>query len=185
MMNLSGKFLIAMPAMADPRFERSVVLVCRHSDEGTMGLIVNKPLAEPGFADLLDQIGVARDAHMARVAVHYGGPVENGRGFVLHGDDWVSSEGTMAVPGGLAMTTTQDVLKALARGAGPARALMALGYAGWAPGQLEAEIGRNDWLTVDAVPALIFADDNASKWAAALAQLKIDPLTLSAAAGRA
>ena len=184
-MNLSGKFLIAMPAMGDPRFEKSVVLLCSHSPEGTMGLIVNKPIPDLDFPALLDQVGVARGPRMQGVPVLFGGPVEQGRGFVLHEDDWVSRSGTMPVPGGLAMTATQDVLEALGQGQGPSRALLALGYSGWGPGQLESEIARNDWLTSDAAPDLVFASDHGAKWAAALAGLKIDPLTLSAAAGRA
>lgn len=184
-MDLSGKFLIAMPAMADPRFERSVVLVCSHSGEGSMGLIVNKPMPDLDFSRLLDQIGIARGDTVPGVPVQYGGPVEPGRGFVLHADGWVSGTGTMRVPGGLAMTATQDVLEALARGTGPARALLALGYAGWGPGQLESELMRNDWLTADALPDLVFGVDQGGKWAAALATLKVDPLTLSSTAGRA
>lgn len=184
-MDLSGKFLIAMPAMGDPRFEKSVVLLCSHSAEGTMGLIVNKGIPDLGFAALLDQVGIAHGPDVPPVPVQFGGPVEAGRGFVLHGDDWASASGTMAVPGGFAMTATQDVLEALARGGGPDRALLALGYSGWGPGQLEAEIARNDWLTSDASPDLVFDADQGAKWAAALARLRIDPLTLSAAAGRA
>ena len=184
-MNLSGKVLIAMPGMGDPRFDRSVVVLCSHSPEGALGLIVNKPLPDLTFAALLDQVGIARGPAMRSVPVLFGGPVEPGRGFVLHGDDWSAGAGTMPVPGGLAMTATQDVLTALARGEGPARALLALGYSGWGPGQLEQEILRNDWLTADIGPDLIFAADQGGKWAAALARLRIDPLTLSATAGRA
>lgn len=184
-MDLNGKMLIAMPAMGDPRFEKSVVLLCSHSGDGALGLIVNKQMPDLGFAALLDQIGIAHGPEVRRVPVHYGGPVEQGRGFVLHDDGWRASNGTLDVPGGLAMTATQEVLVALAQGQGPARALMALGYAGWGPGQLEQEIARNDWLTSDAAADLIFAPDNGAKWAAALARMRIDPLTLSAVAGRA
>lgn len=184
-MNLSGKILIAMPGMGDPRFEKSVVLLCSHSAEGALGLIVNKPMPDLGFPALLDQIGIATGPAVREVPVHFGGPVEPGRGFVLHGADWRAGAGTMEVPGGLAMTATQEVLVALAQGQGPAQALLALGYAGWGPGQLESEIARNDWLTSDAAADLIFARDNAAKWSGALARMRIDPLTLSAAAGRA
>ena len=183
--NLSGKFLIAMPAMADSRFEKSVVFLCSHTPEGTMGLIVNKPMPDLGFAALLDQLRIPRGPDARRVGVHYGGPVEHGRGFVLHSDDYSDGPGTMRVPGGFAMTATQDVLKVLATGGGPRRALLALGYAGWGPGQLDAEILRNDWLTCDASADIAFARDNGGKWAAALAVLGVDPFTLSAAAGRA
>lgn len=184
-MDLSGKILIAMPAMTDPRFERSVVLLCSHTSEGALGLIVNKPLPDLGFPDLLDQIGIAHGDGARTISVHYGGPVEQGRGFVLHGTDWRATAGTLDVPGGLAMTATQEVLVALAEGGGPGQALLTLGYAGWGAGQLEGEIARNDWLTSDAAPELIFAPDNATKWTGALARMRIDPLTLSAAAGRA
>jgi len=184
-MNLSGKILIAMPAMGDPRFEKSVVLLCSHSAEGALGLIVNKPLPELGFPALLDQIGIAHGPEIRTVPVQYGGPVEQGRGFVLHGADWRATAGTIEVPGGLAMTATQEVLAALGHGQGPERALLALGYAGWGAGQLESEIARNDWLTWDAAPELIFSPDNGAKWTGALALMRIDPLTLSASAGRA
>jgi putative transcriptional regulator len=184
-MDLSGKILIAMPAMGDPRFEKSVVFICSHSADGAMGLIVNKPIADLGFAALLDQIGIAHGPQTRRVPVQYGGPVESGRGFVLHRDDWRASSGTVEVPGGFSMTATQEVLVALAQGEGPQQAILALGYSGWGPGQLDAEIARNDWLTSDAAPELIFAPDNGAKWAAALARMRIDALTLSAVAGRA
>lgn len=186
-MDLSGQILIAMPGMADPRFERSVVLICAHSDEGAMGLIVNKPLEELSFSGLLEHLNIPVAPMGREISVHFGGPVERGRGFVLHSTDWErgGAEGTMAVPGGLEMTATINVLEALAAGGGPGKALLALGYSGWGPGQLEAEIGRNDWLTCDAAEGLLFATDDATKWSAALRGMGIDPLTLSAAAGRA
>jgi putative transcriptional regulator len=188
-MDLAGQILIAMPGMADPRFDRSVVLVCAHSPEGAMGLIVNKPIEELSFAGLLEHLQIPlarRDGAQGRdIRVHFGGPVERGRGFVLHSPDWASGEGTMRVPGGFEMTATINILEALAAGGGPGRALLALGYSGWGPGQLEAEIARNDWLTAPAPEALVFGGADATKWAAALRGLGIDPLTLSAAAGRA
>lgn len=184
-MDLNGKFLIAMPALADPRFERAVVLICSHSPRGAMGVIVNKPLEELEFGELLDQLGIDRDRRARPVAVHFGGPVEPGRGFVLHDGDWEAGMGTTHLGAGLSMTATRDVLVELGHGRGPGRALLALGYAGWGPGQLEAEIARNDWLTADAVPDLVFGVQNGGKWTAALAGLKVDPLSLSAAAGRA
>ncbi|WP_333817173.1 YqgE/AlgH family protein [Tabrizicola sp.] len=185
-MDLAGQILIAMPGMADLRFERSVVLICAHSDEGAMGLIINKPLEELSFSGLLDHLNIPRVAPGRDIRVHFGGPVERGRGFVLHSADWQPvSEGTMKVPGGLEMTATINILEALARGGGPGKALLALGYSGWGPGQLEAEIARNDWLTCDAPEALVFGSDDGGKWSAALKGMGIDPLTLSAAAGRA
>jgi len=186
-MDLAGQILIAMPGMADPRFERSVVLLCAHSDEGAMGLIVNKPLEELSFSGLLGHLNIPLGAEGRDIRVHFGGPVERGRGFVLHSSDWErgGAEGTMKVPGGLEMTATINILEALASGGGPGKALLALGYSGWGPGQLEAEIARNDWLTCDAPEALLFAPDDGAKWSAALRGMGIDPLTLSAAAGRA
>ena len=184
-MQLAGQILIAMPGMADPRFDRSVILVCAHSDEGAMGLIVNKPLEDVSFSGLLDHLGIPKAPKGRDIRVHLGGPVDRGRGFVLHGSDWRRGPSTLEVPGGYGMTATLDILEALARGAGPEQALLALGYSGWGPGQLEAEVARNDWLTAPAPEGLVFAADNATKWTAALRGMGIDPLTLSAAAGRA
>ena len=184
-MDLGGKLLVAMPGMGDPRFDRSVILVCAHSPEGAMGLIVNKPVSELNFSMLLEQLNIAPGAGSRDIRVHFGGPVERGRGFVLHSPDYVGGAATMEVPGGYGMTATLDVLEALAHGAGPRRALLALGYAGWGPGQLEAEIGRNDWLTAEAADDLVFASEDGGKWLGALRRMGIDPLTLSPTAGRA
>ena len=184
-MDLGGKLLVAMPGMGDPRFERSVILVCAHSAEGAMGLIVNKPVAELNFSMLLAQLNIVPGDGSRDILVHFGGPVERARGFVLHSPDYAGGAATMAVPGGYGMTATLDVLEALAQGAGPRRALLALGYAGWGPGQLEAEIGRNDWLTGEAEDDLVFAAEDGGKWLGALRRMGIDPLTLSPVAGRA
>lgn len=184
-MDLNGKFLIAMPALSDPRFERAVVLICSHSPRGAMGVIINKPLDGLDFGDLLEQLAVARDQRARPVPVHFGGPVEPGRGFVLHDASWRSQHGTTVMGEGLAMTATQEILVELGHGRGPGRAILALGYAGWGPHQLESEIGRNDWLTSDAYSDLVFGAHNEGKWTAALARLKVDPLSLSAEAGRA
>lgn len=185
--NLTGKVLIAMPGMADPRFQRSVVLVCAHSDEGAMGLMLNRPLPEIDFSDLLGQLGIEADDGARPIEVRFGGPVEPGRGFVLHkvpehGDD---PEGRLRISGGLAMTTTRDILEDLARGSGPDRAVLALGYAGWGPGQLEDEVLANGWLTGDGAEELIFAPSDSDKWSIALRGLGIDPSLLSGAAGHA
>lgn len=185
-MDLGGKLLIAMPGMGDPRFARSVILVCAHSDEGAMGLIVNKTMADLSFSKLLEQIGIVRKDSGRDIRVHFGGPVERGRGFVLHSPDYrADGGGTMDIPGDLSVTATQDILGALARGNGPDAALLALGYSGWGPGQLESEIARNDWLTTDPGKDLIFAAEDKPKWAGALRHMGIDPFSLSAAAGRA
>jgi putative transcriptional regulator len=184
-MDLGGKLLIAMPGMGDPRFDRSVILICAHSADGAMGLIVNKPAPELSFAGLLDQLNIPRGEKGRDIRVHFGGPVERGRGFVLHSPDYRAGRATMQVPGGFGMTATLDVLNALAVGKGPASALLALGYSGWGAGQLEAEIRRNDWLIGDAAAELVFQPDDGGKWTGALKRMGIDPFSLSGSAGRA
>lgn len=184
-MELTGKLLIAMPGMVDPRFQRSVILLCAHSDEGAMGLIVNKLAPEMSFPRLMKHLGIDPGDGGRDIRVHFGGPVERGRGFVLHTDDWIGAEASMEVQGGLRMTATLDILEALAGGAGPARALLALGYSGWGPGQLEAEIARNDWLVSDGGEDLVFSDADPGKWASALRGMGVEPVNLSATAGRA
>lgn len=183
--SLTGKLLIAMPGMGDPRFEHGVVYLCSHSDEGAMGLIVNKPAEDLSTHDLLEKLEIRVTSNKPASPVHFGGPVETGRGFVLHSMDYDQSEGTMEVEGGIGMTATLDILSDMASGRGPAESLLALGYSGWGPGQLEGEIANNGWLTADANPDILFRRDNAEKWSAALAVLGVDALTLSATAGRA
>lgn len=183
--DLSGKLLIAMPGMGDPRFEKSVIYMCVHSEEGSMGLIVNKPTPGVKTDDLLDQLLIPKGAGSRGVTVHFGGPVEHGRGFVLHSADYTQNESTLLVDERFGMTATLDILQDMAAGSGPDQRIVALGYAGWGPGQLDAEIHRNGWLTCDATPGIVFAKDNSVKWTAALKSLGIDPLTLSATAGRA
>ncbi|MDB6177230.1 YqgE/AlgH family protein [Paracoccus sp. Z330] len=185
--NLTGKVLIAMPGMTDPRFQRAVVLVCAHSDEGAMGLVLNHPLPEIKFSELLDQLGIDVEDDARHIEVRFGGPVEPGRGFVLHsvpeyGED---PEGRLRIGRALAMTTTRDILEDLARGQGPQDAVLALGYAGWGPGQIEDEMLENGWLTGDGIEELIFGADHDGKWQQALRAQGIDPSLLSAAAGRA
>lgn len=183
---LTGKTLIAMPGMGDPRFERSVIVLCEHSDQGAMGLIVNKPSAEIRVADLFEQLKVpAQDVEARMDRVHFGGPVENGRGFVLHSTDYASNTSTLSVTPEIGLTATLDILEDIAGGHGPEHALLALGYAGWGPGQLEEELQANGWLTADTDAAIVFDADASGKWAAALKKLGIDPVSLSSAAGRA
>ncbi|ARC89294.1 YqgE/AlgH family protein [Rhodovulum sp. MB263] len=185
-MQLGGKLLIAMPGMGDPRFERSVVYLCAHSDEGAMGLIVNKPLSEISFSDLLDQLEIDRSPGAQDIRVHFGGPVEHARGFVLHSGDYrTKRDTTLRVDSDFGMTATLDILEAIAQGDGPSESLLALGYAGWGPGQLEGEILQNGWLTCDARPGLVFGGADAQKWERALRAMGVDPLVLSSAAGRA
>ena len=182
---LDGKLLIAMPGMGDPRFDKAVIFMCAHSDDGALGLIVNKPSPELQFSSLLKQLEIDTGPPQRDIRVHFGGPVEHGRGFVLHSGDYLSEASTLQVNDGFGMTATLDVLEDLARGDGPASALLALGYSGWGPGQLESEIRDNGWLTCDASPELVFGDDDDAKWMAALKSLGVDALMLSSEAGRA
>ncbi len=184
-MDLTGKLLIAMPGMADVRFGHSVVFLCSHGVEGAMGLIVNKPAQDVRLSHLLEQLDIRAEPPGREMTVHFGGPVENARGFVLHSPDYASSLQSMTVGDRFSMTATLDILEDIAVGNGPEQALMMLGYAGWGPGQLESEIARNGWLTVDADSDLVFDMKDADKWSAALRLLGVDPLSLSGSAGRA
>jgi putative transcriptional regulator len=182
---LDGHLLIAMPGMGDLRFERSVIFMCAHSAEGAMGLIVNKPAPELSFADLLAQLKIPASIDLKDTRVHFGGPVEHGRGFVLHTTDYTVEESSLHVSPDFSMTATVDILQDMARGEGPDRALLALGYAGWGPGQLEGEIQANGWLTAPANVELVFGASDTDKWGAALRSISIDPRLLSTEGGRA
>lgn len=183
--DLTGKLLIAMPGMGDPRFEHSVIFMCAHSGEGAMGIIINKPTVDLKLRDLLEQLSITPGQDMRNVVVHFGGPVEHGRGFVLHDYGYHSSISTLDVNEDFAMTATLDILEDLADGRGPRHVVMALGYAGWGPGQLESEIAQNGWLTCEAGKEIVFDTPDAEKWEAALKSLGVDALALSASAGRA
>ncbi|WP_138465102.1 YqgE/AlgH family protein [Poseidonocella sp. HB161398] len=183
--DLSGKVLIAMPGMGDPRFEKAVIFLCAHSSDGAMGLIFNKPALDVSFSDLLERLEITPVAGASVPAIFVGGPVEHARGFVLHSADYASENTTLQVDDQYGMTATVDVLEDIARGFGPNSALLALGYSGWGPGQLEDEIVQNGWLVCDADDALVFGPDPGGKWEIALSRLGVDPLTLSADAGRA
>jgi putative transcriptional regulator len=189
---LDGKILIAMPAMSDERFTRAVIYVCAHSTEGAMGIIVNQPAQNIKFPDLLVQLEVIPAAERIQlpdraedVKVLKGGPVETGRGFVLHSADFFIENSTLPIDEGICLTATLDILKAIARGNGPASAILALGYAGWAPGQLEQEIQQNGWLHCAADPDLIFGRDTDMKYERALRKIGIDLGMLSSEAGHA
>ncbi|AKS47435.1 putative transcriptional regulator [Octadecabacter temperatus] len=183
--NLTGKLLIAMPDMGDPRFDHSVIYICAHSPDGSMGLIINKPAPDVRFSDLLEQLSIDEGELTVDVRIHYGGPVETGRGFVLHTSDYTSGAGTMEVAGGIAMTATLDILEDIAMGSGPKRSMLGLGYAGWGPGQLEGELVSNGWLVCDANEDILFGRAAEHKWTAALKILGVDPLMLSASGGSA
>ena len=184
-MDLTGKLLIAMPGMGDPRFGHSVVFMCAHSNEGAMGLIINKPTEDLRLKDLLGQLSITQGDGARDLPVYFGGPVEHGRGFVLHETGYQSAISTLEVNDAFSMTATMDILEDMARGEGPGQTLVALGYAGWGPGQLEGEIAQNGWLICEAAHDLVFGTPDMGKWEAALTSLGISPLTLSAEAGRA
>jgi putative transcriptional regulator len=181
---LTGQILIAMPSMADERFAQAVIYLCAHTAEGAMGLVLNRPIVRPTFDELLEQLKVEPAPPARQIRICAGGPVENGRGFVLHTADW-TGEGSLRVDESVALTASLDVLKIIAEGAGPRECLLALGYAGWGPGQLDREFQENAWLSVPADEALVFGTDHGTHWRRAFAKLNVDPLLLSASAGHA
>ncbi|WP_026607328.1 YqgE/AlgH family protein [Methylocapsa acidiphila] len=189
---LDGQLLVAMPGMQDNRFARSVIYLCAHSEEGAMGIIVNRPARKVNFPELLVQLEVIRPEEAIRlpaqagtVQVLNGGPVETGRGFVLHSNDFFIDNSTLSIDSGVSLTATIDILRAIARGAGPDQAILALGYAGWSAGQLEAELQDNGWLNCPADPALIFDQAVGSKYERALQKVGIDLGRLASDFGRA
>lgn len=184
-MDLTGKLLLAMPGMGDPRFEHSVIFLTAHSAEGAMGLMLNKPAPGINLSDVLAQLVEDARPVESSLGVHIGGPVETGRGFVLHSDEYASPIETLKVRPGFAMTATLDILEDIAAGTGPLHAQLMLGYAGWGPGQLEAEIADNGWLIAPARSVLVFDTPDAQKWSAAMQSIGVDPLGLSATAGHA
>ena len=183
-MSLTGQMLIAMPMMTDPRFTQSVIYVCAHSADGAMGIVLNRPLVRPSFDDLLRQLGLEPVPPARRIRLCDGGPVDHGRGFVLHTNDWVG-DGSLKVDENLALTASLDVLQEIARGRGPREGLLALGYSSWGPGQLDREMQENVWLSAPAKVDLLFDGDYDTKWRRALGILHIDPLLLSGVAGHA
>jgi len=183
---LAGRMLIAMPGIGDPRFERAVVFLCTHDDEHAIGLAVNRPVDGLTMGGLFEKIGVDQPIRrVADEAVLMGGPVERERGFVLHTDDYLCEGVTMPVMDGLALTTTKDVLQAMSGEAAPRRAVLALGYAGWGPGQLDREVRESVWLVCDPDETLLFGDDHAHKWSHALEKLGITAAMLAMEGGNA
>jgi putative transcriptional regulator len=181
---LTGQLLIAMPTMATPHFTQAVIYVCAHTPEGAMGIVLNRPLASPSFGDLLEQLEVTPVPPVRRIDLFRGGPVDAARGFVLHTSDW-TGDGSLMVDRDVALTASLDVLKAIADGGGPARGFLALGYAGWGPGQLDREMQENAWLSAPASVDLLFDTQHDTKWRRAMAILKVDPILLSGSAGHA
>ena len=184
-LSLAGKILIAMPGINDARFERSVVFICAHSAEGAMGLIVNKPLEKQDLQKFLRSMDIHSTYDLSHQPVLYGGPVERERGFVLHSPEVTCGEDTLMVSKCFAMTATVEMLEKIAGGAGPQRGLVAVGYAGWGPGQLDREMLDNGWLTVTPGPGLVFSRRDETKWLEALHLLGVSPQVLSVTAGHA
>lgn len=191
-MYLNAQMLLAMPSMEDTRFERSLIYICAHSKEGAMGIVVNKPTSEITFPELLERLDIIPEEDRINIPpgtqsinVHSGGPVETSRGFVLHSFDYFSDDATLPIDENIGLTATLDVLRAIANGDGPRQALLALGYAGWGPGQLEQEIQLNGWLHCDADEQLLFGADLAGKYDAAMAKIGISPGQLTSQSGRA
>lgn len=181
---LTGQMLIAMPQMQDPRFARSVVYICAHTAEGAMGLVVNRLFSSLNFPDLLEQLNIETTPLCDPIRVHFGGPVEAGRGFVLHSTDY-RQDTTLLVDDHVGLTATVDVLRAIAEGRGPRQSLLALGYAGWGAGQLDGEIRDNAWLNVPSDDDLLFGEEIENKWERAIAKIGVDFSKLSANAGHA
>jgi len=185
---LTGQFLIAMPSMEDGRFSKTVIYMCAHSDDGAMGLVINKRMPSLEASDLLEQLGIDDPSRPDALHIHFGGPVESGRGFVLHSADFMR-EGSLivdeALADGVALTATLDILRAIADGRGPRDHILALGYAGWGPGQLDEEIQSNGWLHVEADPAILFDRDLSTKWERAIGKLGFDPAHLTTHSGHA
>lgn len=179
-----GQFLVAMPTMADTRFERSVIYICAHSADGAMGLIVNKPMKDVKLPEILSQLGIETTSPCDQIHIHQGGPVDTARGFVLHSADY-ERDGTLKVNGDICLSATTDILRAIATGEGPRQSLMALGYSGWGRGQLDEEIKQNAWLNVPGDEALLFSADFELKWERVMAKIGVSPHLLSGEAGHA
>ena len=181
---LTGKLLIAMPSIYNHRFERTVVYLCAHNNDGAMGLIINQELDNTDFSDLAEQLNIRLSAEIGHIRVHFGGPVNSGRGFVLHSPEY-ERDGTLIVDDQMSLTATVDVLRSIAAGCGPRKQLFALGYAGWGPGQLDQEINENAWMIVDADESLVFDTGLEGKWDLALAKIGIHAGQLSMNMGHA
>lgn len=183
--DMTGKLLIAMPGINDPRFEYAVVFIVAHSDEGAMGLLINKVSDEINVADVFKQLEIDTTGPAPDLPVHFGGPVEMGRGFVLHSTDYTSDQASMGVTEQFSMTASLGILRDIAKGAGPKRRILCLGYSGWDAGQLEAELGDNGWLICEASTSLVFDTKDPDKWGAALQSIGVSPALLSGDAGHA
>ena len=185
MTNLTGKLLLAMPGIGDKRFDRSVILICAHTDEYAMGLTLNKPMTDLTLPTLLDQLGVPQTISLPERLVLDGGPVGTDRGFVIHSSDYFSDGATVDVSGDICMTATHDILKAIADGGAPRRSTLTLGYSGWGPGQIERELGENAWLISEPSDDILYGEKHSRKWEQTLGMLGIDPAHLHLTGGTA
>ncbi len=183
-MNLTGQLLISMPTLEDERFFKSVIYICAHSKEGAMGIIINKKIDYDLYPDLLEQLGIDKEIGNKKLFIRYGGPVESGRGFVLHSDEIMRKE-TLSIRKGVALTSTSDFFDDLAKGNGPKNSILALGYAGWEAGQIEKEILSNSWMTLSTDSNFIFDEEVSNKWSNAFNLLGVDPSKLSNHSGTA
>jgi putative transcriptional regulator len=181
---ITGQLLVAMPSMRDPRFTRTVIYMCAHTTDGAMGLVINRLVGSLSFPDLLEQLGIPTSPASEHIRIRNGGPVETGRGFVLHSADY-RDDATLTVGDTVGLTATLDILRDIAAGHGPKRSLLALGYAGWGPGQLDSEIQANAWLCVPADDELIFDDHLTDKWERSIGKIGIDFRLLSGEVGNA
>jgi putative transcriptional regulator len=189
---LDGQILIAMPGMGDPRFDRSLIFLCAHSENGAMGIMINKTAPMMFFSDLIDQLKIVPNGNVKNISasvldmpILFGGPVEQFRGFVLHSTDYFTKNTSLPINDGVALTATVEILQAIARGEGPTKVSLALGYSGWVAGQLENELQHNGWLYCDADEDLLFGGDNNGKYVRALRKIGVDPLMLSSDTGHA
>ena len=183
-MNLTGQIIVSMPFLEDERFYKTVIYMCAHSSEGSMGIIINKKIDYDLYPDLLQQLGIDKPLNNKKLFIRYGGPVESGRGFVLHSDDMVRKE-TLNIDKGVALTSTAEFFDDLSKGKGPKNCILALGYAGWQPGQLEHEIMRNSWMSLSVDNSFLFDDEVSRKWSQAYKLMGIDPNSLSFESGQA
>ena len=181
-MNLTGQFLISMPSQDDQRFEKTVIYMCAHSKEGAMGIIINKKIDYDLYPDLLEQLGIDKPLIDKSLYIRYGGPVESGRGFVLHSDEIIQKE-TLTIDKGVALTSTSEFFEELSKGYGPKNSILALGYAGWSPGQIEMELASNNWMTLSTNPEFIFDEKVSNKWYDAFRLLGVNPNNLSSNSG--
>ena len=183
-MNLTGQIIVSMPSLEDERFYKTVIYICAHSSEGSMGIIINKKIDYDLYPDLLQQLGIDKPLNNKKLFIRYGGPVESGRGFVLHSDDMVRKE-TLNIDKGVSLTSTAEFFDDLSKGKGPKNCILALGYAGWQPGQLESEIMRNSWMSLSVDNSFLFDDEVSRKWSQAYKLIGIDPNSLSFQSGNA